>query len=554
MSARAELLVSGRIATLEGDADRGFGWVEAVAIAGGRVIAAGTRGDVEGQAGSGTRRVDLEPGEVAIPGLTDAHLHLAQVALNADAVELAGAASLDEGLALIAAAHHALADDRWLQGAGWLADHWAGWPTAGNLERVAPGRPAALWAHDHHALWANTTALRLAGVDATTADPPGGAIRRDAGGQPTGILHEAAARLVTSQIPPPTADELVAAIPAVARELLSLGVTGIQDPGALSMVVGLGPAFEAYRRLAADRELGIRVHASIREEQLAAAIEAGYRSGEAMPGGDDGDRLRFGWLKLFADGTLGSRTAAMLEPFVAEPDGSRGPGDGLGIWMTEPARLAELAGRAADAGIACQIHAIGDQAVRAALDALTPIAEAMRPVMPRIEHVQLAAAADVPRFAALGIAASVQPIHLRSDATAARRLWGARAERDGYRLRSLVDAGALVAFGTDAPVEPLDPWPGLEIAITRHSPSWPTGTPVFGESESLGIVQAIRAATVSPPMSTGCPDRGRLTPGSVADLAIIPAEAVDTPVESGGPLGRTRPRLVIAGGEVAFER
>ena len=231
MTPAAELIVEGRIATLAGDA--GFGWVEAIAIAGGRVVAAGSVADVDATAGRGTRRLRLAPSEVAVPGLTDAHLHLAQGAMSARHVDLSTATSLEEGLRRIAEAHQGLAPDAWLQGHGWESDRWGGWPTAADLERVAPDRPVALWAHDHHSLWASATALRLAGVGPGTPDPDGGEIRRGVDGVPTGVLHEAAAGLVAGRVPAPTADELAAAIPDLAGQLVALGVVAVHDPGDL---------------------------------------------------------------------------------------------------------------------------------------------------------------------------------------------------------------------------------------------------------------------------------------------------------------------------------
>ena len=174
--------------------------------------------------------------------------------------------------------------------------------------------------------------------------------------------------------------------------------------------------------------------------------------------------------------------------------------------------------------------------------------------MPRLEHVQLLHPDDRGRFAAGGVAASVQPVHLRADAASARRLWGDRAERHGYTWRTLVETGAVVAFGTDAPVEPIDPWPGLSMAVTRIDGSWPEGIPPFGPSERVTLEQAFRAACLAPAVTAAEEDRGRLTPGQRADLIVIPAEAVANPVEPGGALATARPRVVVIDGEVVFER
>jgi predicted amidohydrolase YtcJ len=355
---------------------------------------------------------------------------------------------------------------------------------------------------------------------------------------------------VTSHVPPPEPDRLEQLIVDLGQDLVRLGVVAVHDPGALSLQEGLGRAIAAYRALDERHDLPLRVHASIRAEQLPTAVDAGLRTA-AVLGRPDG-RLRFGWLKLFADGTLASRTAALLEPIEAEPDRPLPPGTDRGVWITPPEALAELAGRAADAAIATQIHAIGDAAARAALDALEPTVGRV-PAMPRLEHCQLVDAVDRPRFGRAGIAASVQPIHLRVDAPVARRLWGRRAEPNGYAWRSLAAAGAVLAFGTDAPVEPIDPWPGLAMAVARRDVTWSADEPAFGPGEALSLPEAVRAATIGPARVAAESDRGRLAPGQRADLIVVPMPAVEDPVEPGGPLSTARPRLVLIDGEVVFE-
>jgi predicted amidohydrolase YtcJ len=544
------LVTGGRIATFAGPS--GFGWVEALGITDGRVAFAGSAVDLETRADPHTLRIELDPDEVAIPGLSDAHLHLAEGGLSLDRVDLSATASMEEGLSAIRAAHETLPDDAWLEGHGWHNDRWGVWPTARDLERVAPGRAVALWAHDHHALWVSGRAMAIAGIAADTSDPPGGIIRRDEDGTPTGVLHESAARLVMNVVPPASQEALESSIVRLARELIRLGVVAVHDPGALSLQDGLGAGIAAYRALDERGDLPIRVHAAIRSEQLEAASAAGLRSGDPL--GPPGGRARFGWLKLFADGTLASRTAALLEPIEPEEGSALPPGTERGIWMTEPDEVAELARRQADLGITTITHAIGDRSCRASLDALEPTAGRTR-LMPRLEHVQLLHPDDRPRFAAAGIAASIQPIHVRADAPIALRLWGERAETRGYPMRSLVDAGAVVAFGTDAPVEPIDPWPGLSMAVTRIDGSWPEGIPPFGRGERLTLEQAFRAQCLAPAITAAeDADRGRLTVGQRADLVVIAQDAVTNPVEPGGALATARPRLVLIDGDVAFER
>ena len=545
-----DALITGRIATLAGEA--GFGWVEALGIRDGRVAFAGTEIDLETRADPHTERIALEPDEVAVPGLTDAHLHLAQCAVAARQVDLSDARTLEEGLARIRTAHERLADpEAWLQGHGWDSDRWGRWPTAADLEAAAPGRRCALWAHDHHALLASRAALLAGGVDGETADPPGGVIRRDAEGEAEGVLYEAATRLVSVHVPAISVAELETGLAAVARELLALGIVAVHDPGGLVPEPNLDWSFPAYAHLSETNRLPLRVHVSFRDDALAAAIGQGLRSGTALGGGPDGMAL-VGWLKCFADGSLGSRTAALLEDIEPEAGRPLPPERRRGVWITEPERLSELAELAASAGIATQIHAIGDAAVRVALEVLAPTAPRV-PLMPRLEHVQLLDPSDRASFAAAGIAASVQPVHLGSDAAQARMLWGERAERNGYTWASIAATRAVMPFGTDAPVESFDPWPGIALAVRREDPRWPAGTPAFGPQESLSLDRAIRAACVDPAIAAREADRGRLIVGQRADLAVIPAAALREPVEPGGALATARPTLVVRAGRVVFE-
>jgi predicted amidohydrolase YtcJ len=549
-----DALVTGRVATFAGPA--GFGFVEAVGIKDGKIAFAGTAVELETRADPHTQRFELEPGEIAIPGLIDAHLHLIDAALEAERVDLTSAASLEDGLAAIATYGESLEREAWLEGAGWDQRRWGRWPTADDLEPIAAGRPVALWSFDHHALWVSRAALGRVGIDRDMSDPEGGIIQRNEAGEPTGILLENATRLVNAVIPPATEAALERAIVEIGRSLLSLGVVGVHDPGFL--IPDAEARIQAMLGRLADRgALPVRVHAGIRAETLARAIQLGLRSGARLGEGgtearaDPGtDRARVGWLKLFADGTLGSRTAALLDPVGGPPsDLAAGP---RGVFTTAPERLAELAEQAASGGIATQIHAIGDAAVRAALDALTPTA-ARVPLMPRLEHVQLCHPADRPRFAAAGIAASVQPVHLREDAATARRDWGDRAETWGYAWRSLLDAGAVVAFGTDAPVEPIDPWPGIAMAVLRRWPGWPEGEPAFGPHEALTLEEALRAASIGPATAAREPLRGRLVPGAPADLIVLPP-APREPGEAAASFAAVRPRLVLVDGEAVVER
>src|SRR5918995_4363485 len=299
------MLVTRRIATLAGD--QGFGWVEAIGIRDGRVAFAGSEVDLETRADPFTERVVLEPDQVAIPGLTDAHLHLARCAAATRQVDLTDVATLAEGVARVGAAHKALADpEAWLEGHGWDLDRWGRWPTVDDLESVAPGRRCALWAHDNHSLLVSRAALQAAGLTGETDDPAGGVIRRDASGEPEGVLLEAATRLVTVHIPPMAQADLEAPIIAVSLELLSLGIVAAHDPGGLVPDPELGWSYPAYARLSETRRLPLRVTASLRDDALDTALAGGLRSG-AVLGADPDGRARIGWMKCFADGSLGSR-------------------------------------------------------------------------------------------------------------------------------------------------------------------------------------------------------------------------------------------------------
>jgi len=535
-----DTLVSGRIATFAGAS--GFGWVEAIGIRDGKVAFAGSAVDLETRADPHTRRVELDPGEIAIPALTDAHLHLAGASLAAEQVDLATAPTLDEGLARIRAMADRLPPDAWILGGGWDQRRWGRWPSADELERVAPGRRVAVRSFDHHALWASHAALVVGGIDQGTPDPAGGIIQRGDDGAATGVLLENATSLVIDRIPPPDSETAKRALRSFGRELLALGVAAAHDPGSLAPDAG-GRALDVYSELAEAGELPVRVHAAVRSDGLDDAIARGLRSGAPMGKGEPG-WLTFGWLKLFADGTLASRTAALLAPIEGGTD--------TGMFTTPPDVLRERATKAAAAGIASQIHAIGDAAVRTSLDVLGPTVSKVK-LMPRLEHIQLCHPDDRARFGALGIGASVQPVHLRDDAATARRDWGQRAESAGYTWRSLLDAGATLGFGTDAPVEPIDPWPGVAMAVLRHDPSWGADVPPYGPDEALTLEQTLRAATVGPATFARDALGGRLVPGSRADLIVLPAAPREID-ERAAAYAQVRPRLVMVDGEIALER
>ena len=557
-----ERIVIGRIATLAGAT--GFGWVDAIAITDGRVVAAADAAMIGAMAGPRTEVWRLGSRHVVVPGIVDAHLHLASAAAVAWQPDLGPCADRAAVLAAIAAEDARLRDagdtDGWLLGHGWSLDQLGGWPVASDLDLVAGGRPVALWSHDHHSRWVSSTALRAARIGAGSQDPTGGHIGRDLAGDPDGMLHEDAVTLVDGAIPEPDPGRLADALAAYATALARSGVTGAHDPGELTADPAMrrGPAF--YRALARDGRLPLRVVASVREDQLDAAIAAGVRTGHSVGplGADLADpatvrvtaRYRDGWLKLFADGALGSRSAALLAPYEADDAAGAPLGGPTGMLLRSPEALVGAARRATDAGIAVQIHGIGDAAVRIALDVLERLPR-VAGAAHRVEHAQLVDPADLARFATLGIVASVQPCHLISDAVPARAAWGSRTAH-AFPLAALDRSGAVLAFGTDAPVEPPDPWRGIAAAVTRGSGEWPEDRPPFHAEQALPLWRALRAASRDVARSAGVHDEGHLGVGARADLMVVDAKAVDEPARRGGALERARPLATLIDGAVAW--
>ena len=551
----ADLIIEGRVATLAGE--EGFGWRKGLAVADGRVLAVGTPAELAALAGPSTTRWRLDDRALVMPGITDAHLHLMSLALGERQIDLSAAKDMDDALDRLAEAHRVRlgqGDERgWLLGHGWSLHGLGRWPDAGLLDRVAPGRPVALYAHDHHSRWVSTAALERAGVGRDAGDPDGGLIRRDQSGQPTGVLHETASVLVDPAIPEPDLDELEGSLGRTAAALAALGVTGCHDPGELSADrrITRGPVL--YQSLAARGRLPLRVHASVRATQLDHAIELGLRSGHSGQAQSDdpvaarrAGRFRMGWLKLFADGSLGSRSAALLEPY-ADAATNTPTGGPRGMYLSRADELRALLMRAAGAGIDGQVHAIGDGAVRMALDVLGEVPAGI--LARRIEHAQLVDPEDVPRFGRLGIAASLQPVHLRSDAGPARAAWGTRAEH-AFPVAALAATGALIPFGTDAPVEPADPWPGIAVAIFRRDPFSPADEPL-GASHAIDLARAIRAACLDPARVARDEGLGRLVADQSADLLIVPSEGFRQPIDP-QVLAATRPLVTLIDGKVAY--
>jgi predicted amidohydrolase YtcJ len=435
--------------------------------------------------------VDLH-GRVVVPGLVDAHVHFASWSLDLAAISLEGASSLPDALARIEASPSPQRGTGWIRGRGWSEGSWPAdqTPTAVALDRVTHGAPTALSSHDGHSLWLNSAALALAEHD---LDVDGGVVERDARGEPTGVLRERAAWRFLERRLQPSTDEMVTAMRDGLRIAAARGVTAVHDTdGALGIL-------EAWQQLEGERALSLRVWQSLPHDRVGELAALGIRSGFGS------ERLRVGYLKVFMDGALGSNTAALL--------------DGTGITITTASELAEIITEATAAGFPVAVHAIGDRANRDALDAFSQTREVWQPrgLRQRIEHAQLVAHDDLRRFHALGVACSVQFSHAPADRDLAERLWGAQIE-GAYAYRSMLEAGALLVNGSDAPIEELDPLAGIRAAVRRTC----DGRPPWHPEQALTVEQALRASTVGAAWLEGAETaRGRLIPGFLADLVVL---------------------------------
>jgi predicted amidohydrolase YtcJ len=470
----------------------------ALAIAGDRI--AGGVG-VHETALASPEAIDLG-GRVVIPGLNDSHVHFPTWSLVQSDVKLEGCASLEEALDRIR--HADRQEGRWLRGYGWRSGDWlpSTEPTRARLDEVTGETPTAMLAKDYHSLWLNSAALALADGDLEVS---GGVVERDERGEPTGILREEAAWQFKDRHMGVAADEYVEAMRRGLKLANARGVTAVHDKDGWLGALGL------WQRLHEMGSLTVRVWQSIPHDLLDEARGLGLRAGFGN------SMLRLGYLKVFMDGTLGSRTAWML--------------DGSGVMITPQAELAEIVTRAAETGFPVAVHAIGDRANREALDAFEATAHHWRPrgLRHRIEHAQCLAPEDLPRFAQLGVSCSVQFSHAPSDRDLAERFWGGRLE-GAYAFRSLLESGAVVANGSDAPIEELDPLAGIRAGVRRTI----DGRDAWRAEEALTVDQAFHATCVAPAwLAADERRRGKLIPGHAADLVVLdrdPWEDLDAEV------------------------
>lgn len=478
----------------------------AIALDRGRIVAAGATDHLLAEFGDRFTVEDLT-GRVILPGLTDAHLHLQHYAVQLAMVNCE-TATRAECLARIAERARVTPAGEWIRGHSFNHNVWEdGAGTAADLDAAAPHHPVYITHKSLHSAWVNHAALDLAGLTSATPDPVGGRLGRNPDGSLDGMLYESAMDCVQSVLPSPSVPQIVEALRAALPSLWRVGITGVHD-------FDRRDCFAALQILHAAGDLRLRVLKSIPLEDLPLAVGLGLRSGF----GDD--MLRIGPVKIFMDGALGPQTAAMLAPY-------EGTTDDRGILMMTADQLFEHARLAVRNGLSLAVHAIGDLAVRETLDAYQRLRAYERDHLPgpalrhRIEHLQVIHPQDVGRPAALGVIPSMQPIHATSDMLMADRHWGARAEL-AYAWAAQWQAGACLAFGSDAPVESPNPFLGLHAAVTRRRADGSPGEQGWYPAQRLNLMTALRGFTIGPAYAAGMEAHlGRLSPGYLADLIVL---------------------------------
>lgn len=505
-----DLLLLGRIRTL--DPTRPV--ADAALVRDGRFAVVGTRAECEAGAGPGATRHELGGG-CATPGLVDAHGHPYMLGRALLDVSCAGAPSEAECAARVIQRARRAPGQGWITGRGWDQNLWPGsaWPTAAALDAAVGDRPVLLDRVDGHASWVSSAALARAGISRDTPDPPGGRIVRDDAGRPTGVLVDAARDAVLRAIGPPSPEQVDEALRLGLAELRRLGLTGAHDAGATPELLA------GHRRLAASGELPVRVYAMVDGQ---APLDEMLRR-IANRGAAEQGLLTVRAVKLFADGALGSRGAALLEPYADAPAER-------GLLLLEPEELRERLARVAHARLQPAVHAIGDRACREVLRALADAAEALRGLRPRVEHLQIVHPQDWELLARSGAIASMQPIHAVSDAAWVEERLGPARALGAYAWRSAAKAGAPLALGSDFPVESADPRLGLSSAERRI----PRGSAkAWNAAERLSRAEALRGFTTGAAWAEFAEDRrGMVRVGFDADLTLWGEDVLDVPAEA----------------------
>jgi predicted amidohydrolase YtcJ len=491
------ILYNARIHTLEA----AHPTANAIAIRDNQIVAVGDESFMLRQLPH-AQKIDLHD-RCVIPGLIDAHLHAEWTALGLKNID-AEAPTLEELLRRVEERVKITPGGAWIRGHGWNQNVWGGiFPTKADLDRVAPEHPVFLTAKSGHAAWANSLALKLAGITSSTPNAVGGEIVRAADGEPTGVFFEDAMTLVSKIAPEPSAHDVADALRDALPLFHRVGLTGVHDfDGAR--------ALQAWQILKERGELNFRVSKTIPVTLQEHAIALGIRSGF----GDD--RLRINSVKTFADGALGPQTALMIDPY----EGSK---DNRGISTCDKEEMFENVRKASAAGLSSTIHAIGDKANHDVLDvfALVRKEENNTRLRHRIEHVQLLHPDDFTRLAQLNVIASMQPIHATSDMVMADRYWGARSA-GAYAWRTQLNAGAMLAFGSDSPVESFNPFIGIHAAVTRRRTDGSPQPDGWYPEQRLTMAEAVYGFTMGAAFASYEETRkGSLTPGKLADLIVL---------------------------------
>lgn len=551
VEAPADLVLSnGKIYTM----DAKHPWRNAIAIRGETIVAvADSDSALKSWIGPQTRVVDLH-GQFAMPGFNDAHVHIAEAAYGRLSVNFEGVGSLAEFQARIRDRLKDYKPGEWMTGRGWDHTLWPAkkFPTRQDLDAVSADRPMIFRRVDGHVAIANSLALRIAGITRDTPDLPGGHIERDSkSGAPTGMLEETAAmNLVYLCIPPYSAEQRRRAFELVIDEAVQAGVTSLQDNSVYDEPENNNGGwlnFLIYQQMRREGKLKVRITEWLPFFAPLERLEEMRRLGGASSPGNPGDAwLKTGALKALLDGSLGSRTAALLAPYTDDPSTS-------GILSVDPADAMHKAIERDRAGFQIAFHAIGDRANRLALDVFAAVlaANGARDRRDRIEHAQIVALSDLPRFAALRAVASMQPSHLLDDERWVDGRIGPERVKGAYAWRSMLKNGAPLAFGTDHPVESIIPLRGLYACVTRELPG---GGPPGGwrPDERLTIDECLRAYTIGSAYAQFEEQRkGTIANGMLADIVVFPADLTRMPASD---LLHTPVELTIVGGQIVYQR
>lgn len=531
----ADLLLTGGVVHT---ADAAQPRAQAVAVRGDRIVFVGSAAEAELYRGPQTRVMQLG-GRTLVPGFVDSHGHFAAYGSALRIVDAAGVRSFEEIVRRVVDRAGTTAEGGWIEGRGWDQNLWADtrFPTHDALSAAVPAHPVALTRVDGHALLANRRAMELAGVTRDTPDPSGGVIVRDPGtGEPTGVFVDAAMVLIRRVIPPASREEVREGILRAQRELNRVGLTMIHDAG-----VGI-PTLDLYESMAAAGELSVRNHVMLAGS--AGTIDEIVRRG-ARANIDGRHFLSARAIKVSIDGALGSRGAALLEPYSDDPGNT-------GLLLVSPEELDGIARRALASGFQLNVHAIGDRGNRLVLDVFER-ALADRPVADhrfRVEHAQILHRFDIPRFARLGVIPSMQAIHQSSDMPWAEARLGWTRLLGAYAWRSLLETGVTIPGGSDFPVESPDPILSFHSAVSRQNQEgWPVGG--WFPEQRMGREEALLHMTLWGARAAFMEDQtGSITPGKLADLVVLSQDLMEVPFER---IPDTRVEMTVVGGKVVFE-